>query len=300
MVETLCRQKVRTKHRRLRSYFIDAIPESEIRLVQDQNLIAITNSIVDQCYGNLESILRTNDSFYGVYYNPYPIEYHRPNKDFNCFINRMDIFRQSWLYQLIRRGLFDRGYISFNMDITRMPFNQGLTQREAFEKQFTQHCSIFSQEHEQVKNLVPYKNFQDNGDLTNVILDSKISLVLETYFHNNQIVTYSEKIFRCLQIARPWILFSHCNAVKHLRQMGFDLLDDIVDHTKYDTIDSPVERQVMILDMLPHLMEIDIDHNWIRLQNAAKHNQKILQHFFETWEQDFDALIARALKKLYA
>lgn len=299
-VESICHQKVQKSHPQLRSYFIDAMQEHDIRSVQNSNLVAITNSILDESFGNLESIFRVSNSFYGVYYHPYSIADHTPNKDFNCFINRMDAFRQSWLYQLTRRGLFDRGYLSFNMDITRMPFHQGLSQQIAFEKQFQQHCGIFAEEHIKLKNKVPYKNFQDNGDLTNVIIDSKFSIVLETYFDNNKIITYSEKIFRCLQLPRPWILFSHCGAVKHLREMGFDLLDDIVDHSKYDQLESPVDRQVTILDMVQQLVNININNYRERLISSAKRNQEILQKFSDTWQQDFDNVIKKAVEKLNA
>jgi hypothetical protein len=298
-VEQFCHSKVKIADLRLRSYFIDAMSPENIRYVQKNNLIAITNSIVSSTYGNTNSIVRVNDSFYGVYYHPYQIYHHFPSKDFNCFINRMDVFRQSWLYQLIRRNLFDQGYVSFNMDITRMPANQGLTQIEAFEKQYQEYNSIFKKEHQQIKNQVPYKNFKDTGDLTNIVLDSKFSIILETYFDNNNVVTYSEKIFRCLQLPRPWILFSHQHAVSHLRKMGLDLLDDIVDHYKYDSIENAVERQVVILDIIEQLVLIDIDSCQQRLITAAQHNQSILKQFSETWKDDFNNTIDIALKKLH-
>jgi hypothetical protein len=298
-VEQFCHSKVKIADSRLRSYFIDAMSPENIRYVQKNNLIAVTNSIVSSTYGNINSIVRVNDSFYGVYYHPYQIYHHFPSKDFNCFINRMDVFRQSWLYQLIRRKLFDQGYVSFNMDITRMPANQGLTQIEAFEKQYQEYNSIFKKEHQQIKHQVPYKNFKDTGDLTNIVLDSKFSIILETYFDNNNVVTFSEKIFRCLQLPRPWILFSHQHAVSHLRKMGFDLLDDIVDHYKYDSIENAVERQVVILDIIEQLVSINIDSCQQRLIAAAQHNQSILKQFAETWKDDFSNTINIALKKLH-
>jgi hypothetical protein len=300
VVEAACHRRVKSAHPKLRSYFIDAIPESEIRLIQNSNYIAITNSIIDSSICSSEFISRVCDSFYGVYYYPYSTAYYMPSKDFDCFMNRMDPFRQSWLYQLVRLGLFDRGYISFNIDTTKVPHQTGMTQSEVFEQQFQQHCSIFTQEHNKIKNLVPYKNFTDNGDITNVVLDSKFSIVLETYFNNNQIVTYSEKIFRCLQLPRPWVLFASQHAVKHLRNMGFDLLDDVVDHSSYDQLESAVERQVKILGIVQSLILLDIDNLQERLIKAAEHNQKMLKHFSTLWEEDLDNTIKIALQKIHA
>lgn len=297
-MQSVCHRKVRTAHTKLKSYFIDAMPDLEIKSIQNSDCVAITNSIIDRSVGNLESIFRVRDSFYGVYYYPYSTEYHKPSKDFNCFINRMDIFRQSWLYQLVRNNLFERGYISFNMEISRMPSNRGITSSEAFEKQFQQYCSNFAQEHEKIKNLVPYKNFQDNGDITDVILDSKFSIILETYFDNNKVVTYSEKIFRCLQLPCPWVLFGPQHAVFHLRNMGFDLLDDLVDHASYDQIEFAVERQSKLLEIAKQLVDVDFSIHSKRIESAAQHNQKILKKFSKTWEADLDDVINLAVKKL--
>ena len=299
LAEKICLLKVSSADPRLQSHFIDAMAPEHITRVQKNNCVIITNNILDDSFGDTSSIIKVNNSFYGVYYYPYQIFYSTPSKNFNCFINRMDVFRQTWLYQLIRRKLFDQGYVSFNMDISRLSNPKGLTQQQLFEKQFQEYCSIFSQEHEQIKNLVPYKNFTDNGDITDIVLDSKVSIVLETYFNNNHIVTYTEKIFRCLQLPRPWVLFSHQHAVVHLRKMGFDLLDDIVDHAQYDAISFEVERQTALLDMIEELVLINLDDYQQRLISAANHNQTLLKQFSDNWETDFQNTINIALTKLH-
>jgi hypothetical protein len=297
-VQPICHNKVKSAHPRLRSYFIDALPPETIDDLKQNKCVAITNSILDtDFFDNTDYILRVPDSFYGVYYYPYEIVQKDQSKDFNCLINRMDPFRQSWLYQLVRRNLFDLGYISFNMDISRMPCNAELTQQQAFEAQFQRYCSIFAEEHNKVKHLVPFKNFDDDGDITEVLMDSKFSLVLETYFDNNHIVTYSEKIFRCLQLPRPWLLFSHQHAVSHLRGMGFDVLDDIVPHDHYDIIEHAANRQSKLLDMMEQLVSTRFD-NHQRLMAAATHNQDLLKKFSLSWEKDLDNTIQLALQKI--
>jgi hypothetical protein len=222
-----------------------------------------------------------------MYYFDYPPNTISIQKDFNCFINRFDIFRQSWIYQLIRRGLFDQGFISFNgdMDANRIPSVEynGLSPQEAFELSFQQFNSIFVEEHEFIKNQIPYKNFEDTGDLTSVILASKFSIVLETSFHDNRTITYSEKIFRCLQLPRSWVLFSTQYAVENLRQLGFDVLDEIVDHS-YDTIADPVKRQIAILDECEKLVAINVPDILSRCQQAVEHNKSVLKSMNDVWE----------------
>jgi hypothetical protein len=296
VVESECHQKVALSHPNLKSYLIDAMPVENF-LNSQTHCVAITNSILSDSINNT-SIIRVNDSFYGVYYCAYPIYQTIPSKNFNCFINRMDPFRQSWLYQLVRRKIFDQGYVSFNMDISQMPQNRNLTELQAFENQFELYCPIFEHEHQQVKHLVPYKNFIESGDLSAVVLDSKFSIVLETYFNKNHVVTYSEKIFRCLQLPRPWVLFAMQYAVSHLRRMGFDVLDDIVDHSQYDCVELPIDRQCKILDMIENLIQLDVDKYQSRLMSAAYHNQMLLKKFSDTWETDFDNTIKLGLQKL--
>jgi hypothetical protein len=274
-------------------YLIDAMPFDMWE--NDGFPVAVTNSIVLHEFST-EKLFRLPDTWCGIYYHPYSLHSTVPvTKAFNCFINRMDPFRQSWLYLLVRRGLFDQGYISFNMEVVRHSDEyKHLDPITVFETQFERYCNNFQSEHEFILNnkLVPYCNFTDNGDVTPVCYASNISLVLETTFDNNNVITYSEKIFRALQIPRPWLLFCHCRAVKHLRNMGFDVLDDIVDHESYDSLECAVARQSQILDLMPALIAKSMDNN--RLVQAAQHNQNLLAKFSKTWLQDIKSVIDQA------
>jgi hypothetical protein len=134
-----------------------------------------------------------------------------------------------------------------------------------------------------------YKNFKDTGDLTNIVLASKFSIVLETFFHDNRIITYSEKIFRCLQLPRPWVLYSSQYGINRLRQLGFDVLDDQVDHS-YDHVADTIQRQVAILDQCQLLVNQPL--NLARCQQAADHNKSLLKSLKDNWlvniQQDFE------------
>lgn len=296
--ESYCHQLVSQASPQLKSYLIDILPAEKFKLILSSGRhIAITNTIVVNNILDTTVVEQTNNSFYGVYYYPYAVtDIIDIHKDFNCFINRMDPIRQSWLYQLLRRGLFDRGYVSFNMDISRTNL-KNLPLLEAFDQQFNQYLKIFKVEHQQIRDKVPYKNFVEGGDLTDAILDSKFSIILETYFDNNDLITYTEKIFRGLQLPRPWILFTAKHGVHYLRQMGFDVFDDIVDHS-YDNISSAIDRQIKILDVAEQLVNIDLKKIQPRLIEAAMHNQNLMKDFAGRWQDDYQQTIAQALTKL--
>lgn len=292
-----CHRQIK-KYPGLHGYFIDAMNVTNFRNMLDNGpAIAITNSILKN-YEFLNLVEPVSNSFYGIYYTNYQPEECVVVKDFNCFINRMDPIRQSWLYQLFRRGLFDRGYVSFNMDISRHPNPNNISRADMFEKQYQEQLTIFKAEHLQAQKIVPYKNFTDNGNLTNTIMSSKFSVILETYFNNNNIVTYSEKIFRALQLPRPWILFGPRLAVTHLRSMGFDVYDDIVNHDRYDLIEFEIDRQVVILDMMEELCNLNIIKLNARLIQGQIHNQNLLKQFNNTWKEDFLITLSNAQQRL--
>jgi len=270
------------KKQQVDHYLIDLFPLNDWL---DNPKPSVTNTLFTAPIANQQLVVTTRPSFYGIYYYPYDLLSTEIIKDFNCLMNRMDPFRQSWLYQLIRRDIFNRAFVSFNLDVSRIPCYQDRDPKACFNEQFENQMKIFQIEHDSIKHRVPYKNFDDSGDITHVIMKSKFSIVLETYFAESYGVTFSEKIFRCLQMPRPWLLFSHPHAVSTLRHMGFDVLDDIVNHDRYDTIDWAVDRQSKILDIAQEMCDSVFDS--IRLINAARHNQNLLAKFWSSCEADY-------------
>jgi hypothetical protein len=238
-------------------------------------------------------------SWYGIYHGTPHVEPAIPIKKFNCFINRMDPVRQSWLYQLIRRDVFDQGLISFNMEIRRRPINgrPQLTDppHAIFEQQFQQHLQIFQPEHELIRKHVPYRNF--DGDLNKAIMQTEFSIVLETYFECNSMITFSEKIFRCLKLPRPWVMFAMKNAVAYLRDLGFDVLDDLVDHN-YDLVDFAIARQVAVLNQIEIMCRQTLTESQIhRCQQAANHNQQLLIKMYSNFYTDVNTACKNAITK---
>ena len=243
------------------------------------------------------------DSWYGIYAGSPDAVDVTPTQSYNCFINRMDPIRQSWLYQLVRRDLFDQGYISANMDISRH-----VTQRKClpdadiltvFDQQFEQHLKIFQREHDFIRPQMPYRNFEYDN-LTQTIMSSKFSIILETYFDRNEVITFSEKIFRSLKLPRPWILFAQQHAVRYLRDMGFDVLDDVVDHS-YDSVEFGIDRQVKLLDVAEQLCNLKFNTTLVkRTQQAADHNCRVLSNMFDVCQQDIFNSVEKAKKKCLA
>jgi hypothetical protein len=293
-------QQLSLHDRRLNLQIIDIWESWKNPSAPDKNLI-VTNSWIKPELVDSTRYEQFAPSWYGIYAGPVDSISVTPKKKFNCFINRMDPIRQSWLYQLVRRDIFDQGFVSFNMDVhihlAKGWYPPDTTPHDVFEDQFQKHLTIFQVEHELIKPQVPYRNFDSTASLDQVIMDSEFSIVLESYFSINEVITFSEKIFRCLKLPRPWILFSTKGSVQYLRNLGFDVLDDLVDHS-YDNIDFEIDRQVALLDQAELMCKQTLTAEQIsRCELAAQHNQQILDSMIDTFYTDVDLTFARAQKK---
>lgn len=270
----------------IQTQWADGVDIHVLERSKSKKQLLVTNCKFVDCNNFADHIYTVNPSYYGMMFAEFQYRDVPPVKNFNCFSNRFDIFRQSWFYHLVRRGWLDQGWVSFNCELSaiRTPDNSfvGLTSKEIFHKAFQEYNSVFAAEHQKVKDLVPFKNFQDTGNLTDLVLKSKFSIVLETWFHGNHCTTYSEKTMRCLQLPRPWLLFSTQYAVDQLRTWGFDVMDDIVDHS-YDQLANSIDRQMAILDQAEQLFGLDITKVGARLHQACEKNLGILRSWHQDW-----------------
>jgi hypothetical protein len=92
-------------------------------------------------------------------------------------------------------------------------------------------------------------------------------------------------------------MFAMKHAVEGLREMGFDVLDDLVDHS-YDTIDFAIDRQVAILDQIETMCKKQFTARMIfRCEQAAKHNQELLFRLYGNFKEDADNTFERAISK---
>jgi len=144
------------------------------------------------------------------------------------------------------------------------------------------------------RDLLPYQNFQDPGDLRQIMVQSKLSVVIETYHERTDAISFSEKIFRALQVPRPWVFCGATGSINKLREMGFDVFDDYIDHgyndhcTKSDTVvmDQAVLEQISQIRKLYVTDAIIAD--W---QNRYQNNLSILASWKHRWRKDLQKFV---------
>lgn len=127
-----------------------------------------------------------------------------------------------------------------------------------------------------------YDTVNSHGTLQQCIIDSNISLILETYI-SNDVVVFSEKVFRALQLPRPWLLYCSPHSIELLKTHGFDVLEDYVD-ISYDTVEQHWDRMDLIINQLDTFINCQYTRrDYERFEQAATHNQQLLDQFTKDW-----------------
>lgn len=230
--------------------------------------------------------------FYGIYHTELNYDYKKiPSKNFNCFINRSCPFRQRWFYLLIREDLLQHSYVSFwSQNFAYSEYSA----QSLFDHFFNQGNQMFKVEHDMIRNYIPYKNF--NIDLEDAIIDSEKSLVIETFFHLDDQISFTEKTMRALQMPRPWLLYGCPGAVSALRNWGLDVFDDFIDHS-YDNEHDTLLRQQMILDQLKN--KIHYSAKLLReFETRANRNRGILREWKYEYLNNKEPQIIEQIKKI--
>lgn len=218
---------------------------------------------------------------FGVYAHKFEFDEHAPTKAFNCFINRGCAMRQSWFYFLHRKNLLNHGHVSFWCEDRFNGTDPAQYNQYLFE---TYNQSMFAAEHLHLRDHVPYKNFDIS--LEQAIIDSEKSLVIETFYEPNEYLCFTEKTWRAIQLPRPMLLFGPQYAVAHLRRWGFDMFDDVIDHS-YDSEPNKFVRQQMILDQLAE----SIKYQPQLFAQKAKHNHQLLKSYQLLWPQRYKSVV---------
>lgn len=245
----------------------------------DANTTVITDNWINT--PTVYTVARVPHSFHGIYaYQPADQNW-QPDRDFTFAVNRVDLKRMRILLNLYRYVGLHRGYVNFNCAGDRhsdplQNFRDQLVY--ATDKEL-----IFF---EQLQEIMPLKNYDIDHDQTHT--RSWLNIAVETYSSDN-IISLSEKIFRCLVTPVPWVAYCSRYTIAKLRCLGFDVLPDIVDHN-YDHVVEAQHKTATFVNTAHTTIDRLKQHNWselaARCQAAATHNQTMLASMKQTWRSD--------------
>lgn len=109
--------------------------------------------------------------------------------------------------------------------------------------------------------------------------DSYVNLVTETTVIPNVFVT--EKTWKPIASGQLFLIIGNCGIIEHLRDVGVDVFDDIVDHKYYDTEPNWQSRIQKVHKLLDDLMTQDLQHiNEVTLTRRQMNSQRFFSREF--------------------
>lgn len=210
----------------------------------------------------------------GLHWNNQPRE-----KLFTCLNNRKESHRSILIDQLLKNDVMGDGYVS-NIN------GVGYTEIDFYkEDHFTE--TIYDK-----KIILDATNIpSDRFGVHKWGSKSYIDVVTETSHNLMRFMTEkSVKPFYNLQLP---IILGYNGIIQHLRDLGFDMFDDIINHS-YDLIDSGVtvydggykihsvyntiakEKSKLIVNELQRLSKLDFHSIYLDLKERLIHNQNLL------------------------
>ena len=238
------------------------------------------------------TVARVPDSFYGIYSYQPADQTWQPDRDYSFGVNRLEFKRMRILLNLYHTLGVDRGYVNFNCEVDMRASHSVAQLQQHFLDQLVHANPKELKSLDQLAKHMPIKNYTIHHD--QIYTRSWLNIIVETYSSDN-VVALSEKIFRCLVTPVPWISYSGRYTIARLRALGFDVLDDIVDH-RYDQLIEAHHKISAFMDTACTTINALKQHDWTtlsqRCQTAAAHNRQQLAEMKSAWPTDFAAWLS--------
>lgn len=152
-------------------------------------------------------------------------------------------------------------------------------------------------------NIYNDSNLNDNFNNFNTRLRPKyensfVEIVSEATFESKTYLL-SEKTLHTFYGCNFPIILSGCGAVEHLRNIGFDMYDDIIDHS-YDTVENPIDRIVTAIESNRRLL-VDGDYAkscWIKNQSRFIKNVETVKTIYDWYRIRTTRIFNQAIKNI--
>lgn len=234
-------------------------------------------------------------------------------KHFICLNRHTRTHRVVLLSYLFGRGLDQHGVISFlnSVDPNANSLSSDFLEQVPWmfdhpRHDRIKHCLIqgYSRIHNNpalaLDDYQVYPEKLDNVYLFNSLRprfqDSFLQIITESSF-SAPAYMLTEKTLHSFFACNFPILISGNGAVEHLRELGFDMFDDIVDHS-YDLIKNPIDRLTRAVDDNAHLLTQGdlVKQHWKNSQDRFRHNVEVARNITTYYRQRAQELWARIPK----
>jgi hypothetical protein len=145
------------------------------------------------------------------------------------------------------------------------------------------------------KNLIFGKEWGEIYLQAEPYIDTYFSLVTETVF-NYPYSFRTEKIWKPVAMAHPWIAVANCGYYRDMQHLGFRTFGHLIDES-FDQIENSQDRIERISQVVEDLCRQDLDQFLAAAENVCKYNQQHLLHMRDQVRQEFPNRFFQFLKK---
>jgi len=279
----------------------------------DSKTVVITDNHVNS--PTQYQVLQLPHSYFGIYnYKPAIVDWS-PERRFSFAVNRLDNKRLRLFLELVTRTLYpnsrvfdlERDYVNFNCWHWQSSNDSPEVLQQNFKNEFEfvpdQLKNLYAPALAHMTQRMPYRNHSKT--LEQLHSHVWMNMVVETY-SGDTVIALSEKLFRALVTPVPWIVYGGRLTVAYLRQMGFDVMDDLIAHN-YDYAlekdngefgDKMVDFVREGHDAVELFRTMPWDQLSHRCQKAARHNQNLLAQMQANWPSDFAQWWPQVIEKI--
>ena len=262
----------------------------------DQDTIVITDNYVS--VPTQYEVFQLPPSFFGIYAHQPELTKWEPTRRFNFAVNRMDSKRLLMFLEMQMRANMmvnsdNLDYVNFNCwswdgDNSTV---DGLVEnvKRQYEQLEPQYREVYQETYERLLAQMPFRNHELMQEQAHV--GAWVNLVMETY-SSDTTIALSEKTFRALCLPVPFMLYSGRNTLAYLHSLGFDILQDVIEH-RYDSMienrtaaygDKMVDFVFEGADAVERMQTQNLAE---RCQEAAEQNAFLLHRMRDSWPTDF-------------
>jgi len=130
--------------------------------------------------------------------------------------------------------------------------------------------TAFAEEWERIRHTLP--SFSSNEQINHSAwTDTYINFVTETTVNKELFIT--EKTWKPIASEQLFLIYGNKGIISHLRDIGVDVFDDIIDHNSYDNISDPEARLLQIHLIIESLLNRDLHEIFINTKTRRKQNR---------------------------
>lgn len=220
-------------------------------------------------------------------------EHARP-RYFTALVRTHKWWRATVMADFWRRGWHKLGYFSYNPDISVGEDEQDNCIRiDDFEGLRASNYD-FLQHRFRADELDADQHNDHHTCVVEHYSQSYLHVVLETHMDANQSggVFLTEKTFKPIKHAQPFVIFGAQHSLARLRDLGYLTFDDQID-TSYDSIVDTTDRFHRLMQILADMFDQGLGHMhglYCRSRRDLEHNQ---QHFLSSKQHRLNTLLEK-------